>query len=256
MKRRFLVDRLARGPPLKQKLVPLLGIAFVVALISTGVFYGLFVGKAQSAPAGQQHFSVVVANHALARGAVIKAADIKAISWAGGEAPKGSFTTPDQLAGVTVLDPIQANDPVVDSRIASHKAIPTGMRAVSIHVTDSSGVVGLLHPGYRVDVQVLSDANRGEVTLRTVLQNVEVLTVSPPDGGKPVVNLVVSPDDAELLGLADSAARVRLVLRNPGDEGRREPSVVPASSLFRQPGAPAKRPLGSDPKISTLLPLR
>ena len=245
-------------PPMKQKLVPLLGIAFVVALISTGVFYGLFVGKAQSAPADQQRFSVVVASHPLARGAVIQAADIKAISWAGGEAPKGSFSTPDQVAGVTVLDPIGTNDPVVESRIASHRAIPNGMRAVSIHVTDSSGVVALLHPGYKVDVQVLSDASHGEITLRTALQNIEVLTVSPPDGGKPVVNLVVSPDDAELLGLADSAAKVRLVLRNPSDGSRRPPSVLPASSLFRQSsGAPARAvPPVSDPKISALLPLR
>ncbi|MEO8131094.1 MAG: Flp pilus assembly protein CpaB [Bryobacteraceae bacterium] len=242
---------------MKQKLVPLLGIAFVVALISTGVFYGLFVGKAQTAPTGQQHFSVVVANHALARGAVIQPGDIKAISWAGGEAPKGSFATPDQVAGVTVLDPIQANDPVIEGRIASHRAIPAGMRAVSIHVTDSSGVVALLHPGYKVDVQVLSDANRGDVTLRTALQNVEVLTVSPPDGGKPVVNLLVAPEDAELLGLADSAARVRLVLRNPADDSRRSTTLLPASSLFRQTSTAGRAlsPL-SDPKISTLLPLR
>jgi Flp pilus assembly protein CpaB len=243
---------------MKQKLVPLLGIAFVVALISTGVFYGLFVGKTESAPAGQQHFSVVVATRSLARGAVIQTADIKAISWAGTEPPKGSFTTPDQVAGVTVLDPIEANAPVVETRIASHRAIPSGMRAVSIHVTDSSGIVALLHPGYKVDVQVLSDVGHGEVTLRTALQNIEVLTVSPLDGGKPVVNLVVTPDEAELLGLADSAARVRLVLRNPSDESRRPPSVLPTSTLFRQPSGPPPRAVAPivNPKISTLLPAR
>ena len=245
-------------PPMKKKLVPLLGIAFVVALISTGVFYGLFVGKAQSAPADQSHFSVVIANHLLARGAVLQAADVKAISWSGSEAPKGSFSTPDQVAGVTVLDPIAANDPIVESRISSHRAIPAGMRAISIHVTDSSGVVSLLHPGCKVDVQVLSDANHKEMMLRTALQNIEVLTVSLPDNGKPVVNLVVSPDDAELLGLADSAARVRLVLRNASDESRRTASVFPISTLFRQTSvAPARsKPPVADPKISRLLPLR
>ena len=34
---------------MKKNLVPLLGIAFVVAIISTGIFYGLFVGKLKSA---------------------------------------------------------------------------------------------------------------------------------------------------------------------------------------------------------------
>src|SRR4051794_36049837 len=133
---------------MKQKLAPLLGIAFVVALISTGVFYGLFVGKAQSSVPDLPHFTVVLANRALARGTVIQAADVKTASWSGAEAPKGSFTTPDHVVGITVLDPISANDPVTETKLASHKSIPNGMRAVSIHVTDSSGVVAMLHPGY------------------------------------------------------------------------------------------------------------
>jgi pilus assembly protein CpaB len=244
---------------MKQKLAPLLGIAFVVALVSTGVFYGLFVGKTQASAPDQQRVSVVVASHALARGAVIHPADIKVTSWTGGELPKGTFTTVEQVTGIAVLDPIAANDPVVESRLASHKAIPPGMRAISIHVTDSSGVVAMLHPGYKVDVQVLSEPNRTETTLRTVLQNIEVLTVSGPDGGKPVVNLLVTPEESELLGLADSSARVRLALRNPADTEMRPQSVVPASSLFRQSPATAPRsavPLAADPKISTLLPAK
>jgi Flp pilus assembly protein CpaB len=245
-------------PHMKQKLVPLLGIAFVVALISTGVFYGLFVGKTQNSPAAESRFPLVVASRALARGTVIQAADIKVIPWAGAEPPKGFFNIPDQVAGVTVLDPIGPNEPIVESHIASQKAIPTGMRAVSIHVTDSSGVVSMLHPGNKVDVQLLSEANRGDVSLRTALQNIEVLTVSPVDAGKPVVNLVVTPDDAELLGLADSTGRVRLVLRNPSDEGRRPQAVLPASSLFRQSSGPPPRAVApvSNPKISTLLPAK
>ena len=243
---------------MKQKLVPLLGIAFVVALISTGVFYGLLAGKTQASPTDLPRFSVVVANRALARGEVIQPADIKAISWAGAEAPKGSFTTPDQVSGVTVLDPIAANAPVVESLIASHRAIPNGMRAVSIHVTDSSGVVAMLHPGYKVDVQVLSDISKGEISLRTALQNVEVLTVSPLDAGKPVVTVVVSPEDAELLGLADSTSRVRLVLRNPSDQGRSPQSTIPVSNLFKQTPSAAPRQVkpAGDPKISALLPSR
>jgi pilus assembly protein CpaB len=241
---------------MKQKIVPLLGIAFVVALISTGVFYGLFVGKSQSSSAALSQFSVVVATHPLARGAVIQPADVKSILWPGSEAPKGSFTTPDQLSGVTVLDPINANDPVVVSQIASHRSVPNGMRVVSIHVTDSSGVVAMLHPGYKVDVQLVSDPGHGAVSLQTALQGVEVLTVSTADAGKPVVNVVVTPQDAELLGLADSTVRIRLVLRNPSDDGRVQQSLIPASSLFKQPSTTAPRRANpvTNPKISVLLP--
>ena len=35
---------------MKNKLVPLLGIAFVVAVVATGIFYGLFVSKMRNAP--------------------------------------------------------------------------------------------------------------------------------------------------------------------------------------------------------------
>jgi pilus assembly protein CpaB len=245
---------------MKQKLVPLLGIAFVVALISTGVFYGLFVGKGQSAPAAGFVPSVVVATHSLERGSVIQAADIKAVSWTGPEAPKGSFTTPEQVFGLTVLEAVSASSPVMETMISSNRAVPAGMRAVSIHVTDSSGVVAMLHPGYKVDVQLLlpSEGGRGEVNLRTALQNVEVLTVSPADAGKPVVNLLVSPEDSEMLGLADSSARVRLVLRNPGDQGRVTPSLLSSSSLLKSPAGPASRPPQpvNNPKISSLLPAK
>jgi pilus assembly protein CpaB len=245
---------------MKQKLPPLLGIAFVVALISTGVFYGLFVGKVQNAPPAGSVPSVVVATRSLERGSVIQPADLKAVSWTSPEAPKGSFTTPEQVSGLTVIEAIGANSPVTETMISSNRAVPTGMRAVSIHVTDSSGVVAMLHPGYKVDVQLLvaPEGGRGEMSLRTALQNVEVLTVSPTDAGKPVVNLLVSPEDAELLGLADSTARVRLVLRNPADQGRLAQSLLPASSLLRSSGGSASRPpqVVNNPKISSLLPAK
>src|SRR3954453_13807795 len=106
---------------MKQKLVPLLGIAFVVALISTGIFYGLFLGKSQGASADQPHASVVVAAHSLARGAVIQTGDLKTVPGATNEPPKGSFAAPELATGFTVLDPIEANQLVTESHVASHR---------------------------------------------------------------------------------------------------------------------------------------
>jgi pilus assembly protein CpaB len=61
--------------------------------------------------------------------------------------------------------------------------------------------------------------------VRTLFQNVEVLSAGTDiqkDGeGKPqqvqVVNLLVTPDQAELLSLASTQAHIQLVLRNPLD---------------------------------------
>jgi Flp pilus assembly protein CpaB len=85
---------------------------------------------------------------------------------------------------------------------------------MSIHVSDSSGVVRMLRTGFRVDVQMVS-VRQGEPELRTVVENVEVLDVPAPDGGRAVVNLLVTPHEGNALALADSLARIRLLLRNP-----------------------------------------
>ncbi len=118
------------------------------------------------------------------------------------------------------------------------------MRAVSIRVSESTGVVALLRAGNKVDVQAVSDHNN-LVQLRTILQNVEVLAVSPQTelgpGGRitvPVVTVLPGPQDADVLALADSGARVRLVLRNPLDEGTVPRRPLALGTVF-QPGRDA-----------------
>ena len=95
------------------------------------------------------------------------------------------------------------------------------MRAISIHAVDSSGIVSILRPGHRVDVQLVS--SQGSLPeLRTILQNIEVLAVSPTGetrNANPVITLLVNPAGADMAGLGDSGARLRLILRNPLDEG-------------------------------------
>src|SRR5262249_10260635 len=129
---------------MKKNLVSLLGIAFVVAIVSTGIFYGLFVGKLRSASFPTQ--SIVVAARNLDRGAALQAADVKLAPWGAPEIPKGAFTAVDQVNGLTVTSALQENEPVLKSRAVSRESgagaglgIATGMRAVSIHATDSSG---------------------------------------------------------------------------------------------------------------------
>ncbi len=52
---------------MKRNIVPLLGIAFVVAIISTGIFYGLFAGKLRSSVGELPVQSIVVAARTLTR---------------------------------------------------------------------------------------------------------------------------------------------------------------------------------------------
>ncbi len=150
---------------------------------------------------------------------------------------------------MTILQAVQQNEPILEDRVASRDAksgqgaggVPSGMRAVSIRVAESSGVVGLLRPGTKVDVQAVSHRDNS-TDLRTILQNVEVLAVSPqpePVPGNqmlPVVTVLTRAQDADLIALADSGARIRLALRNPLDDGTAPRRSMGLASVFASNG--------------------
>jgi Flp pilus assembly protein CpaB len=216
---------------MKRNLVPLLGIAFVVALAASGIFYGVFVSQLRQASRGAESQRIVVAVRTLDRGTVLKPADLKLTPWAGAP-PPGAFRTVDEAAGKTIYASLEENEPVTEARTAADKAngglgIAKGMRALSVHVVDSSGLIPFLHAGHHVDVQAVTNRNHPEANLRTILQNVEVLSVVPSENpgqnANAVVTLLASPSDADRVALADSGANIRLLLRNPldTDEGAR-----------------------------------
>jgi len=232
---------------MKRNIVPLLGIAFVVAIISTGIFYGLFAGKLRSSVGELPSQSIVVAARTLNPGTVLHAEDLRVSEVKG--AWKGGFSKPEELVGVTILQAVQQNEPILQDRVASSDAksgqgaggVPSGMRAVSIRVAESSGVVSLLRPGTKVDVQAVSH-RENSAELRTILQNVEVLAVSPqPEsvGGNqalPVVTVLTRAQDDDLIALADSGARIRLALRNPLDDGAAPRHSMGLASVFAANG--------------------
>ena len=230
---------------MKRNLVPLLGIAFVVAVATTGIFYGLFVGKLDATANPQ--LSIVVAGRDLAPGTPITSGVVKLAPWSGKTLPKGSFGKVEEVVGQTIFDAVGEGEPLLSARIAGKKggaglAIPEGMRAVSTHVTDSTGVLEMLRAGHKVDVQVLNPKGDrvSEAAIRTVLQNVSVLSIhAAPDlasnGGPalPSVTLLVNPAEADVLALADSTSRVRLALRNPSDEVRDPKTALGFTSVMK-----------------------
>jgi len=230
----------------KNNLYKLLGIAFVVAIVSTGIFYGLLAPRLSSSTGSGK--MIVVAAKPLKAGVVVQAADVKLIAWPTPDVPKGAFENVNDVAGNTVFDWIDEGEPVFASRLASDKSaagsgVPAGMRAVSVHVTDSTGVMSMLRAGQKVDVQVV--VGRGEnheTTVRTALQDLQVLSVSPAEQGSqgatlPVVTVLANPHDADVLAAADSGARVRLTLRNPLDPQSESRGSISLGAVMRAGGA-------------------
>jgi pilus assembly protein CpaB len=109
-------------------------------------------------------------------------------------------------------------------------------------VNEVVGVAGFVVPGTHVDILISGNAPGGSASLgtltQTLLQNIEVLSAGQDfkkdAEGKPiavqVVNMLVTPAQAEQLSLASSATSIQLVLRNPLDH---EIAKTPGTALQR-----------------------
>src|SRR5262249_60859226 len=90
---------------------------------------------------------------------------------------------------------------------------------------------------------VTGRADRGDTTVRTALEGLKVLAVTPqPELSSqgvnlPVVTLLATPRDADVLALADAGARVRLALRNPLDDQTRTRTSLQLPGVMRASGS-------------------
>jgi pilus assembly protein CpaB len=215
-----------------RRFVLVVSLSLVCALLVAGGFYRLARG-ARGRPRAVAEKQVVVATRLLPAGSMLDPASIKLRGIPEGLFPAGGFSRLEDVLERPVISAIQADEPVVEARIAVKGSgmglgplIPPGMRAISVRVNDVVGVAGFVLPGMRVDVLVTgSPANRGDTETRTVLQNITVLSAGQSiaiDGksqpiATPVVTLLVSPEDAEALTLSNIEGRIQLVLRNSTD---------------------------------------
>ncbi|MGD0362269.1 MAG: Flp pilus assembly protein CpaB [Bryobacteraceae bacterium] len=238
---------------MNQRLISVLAFAFIVSAGASLLLYRLLSSRVttQAAPKSNR---VMVAARALDPGTLLRDADLRDGDWTG-SIPEGVLQKKEDIVGRGVISPIFSGEPIVESRLAPKGGgaglaalIPKGMRAVAIRVNEIVGVAGFAVPGMRVDVLV-SGSPPGQAALggvtRTLLQNVEVLSAGQnfqkDAEGKPVsvpvVNMLVTPEQAEMLSLASTQTSIQLVLRNPLDTAIAKTSGSAVVQLFH-PGAP------------------
>lgn len=237
---------------MSRRLLPLIAIAFLISGASSLVLYR-FVAPRISAKPGRPPQKVVVAARTLEPGVLIRDSDVRMEAHQGAIAP-GVVRSAEDAVGHGVVAVIYAGEPVHIGRLAAEGAgaglaalIPKGMRAVAVKVNDVVGVAGFVLPGMRVDVLIAgrppnADIQQSGTVSRTLLQNVQVLSAGErlhkDEDGKPVqaavVNLMVTPEEAEMLSLAGAETRIQLVLRNPMDLDRAKPPGTAVAKLFGQ----------------------
>jgi pilus assembly protein CpaB len=190
---------------------------------------------------------VAVAARDLNVGALVQDSDVRATEWNGAVDPHWAVRRED-VVGRGLTANINRGEPFPENRLAPRGAgaglaaiIPPGMRAVAVKVDEVVGVSGFVLPGMRVDI--LSSGTppgQNNTITRTILQNIEVLSAGQnlerDAQGRPntvqVVNLLVTPQDAERLSLASGQMKVQLVLRNPLDNGTVNTAGVSSTRLL------------------------
>jgi pilus assembly protein CpaB len=225
----------------------------------------LLVHQSQTTKAAAATVRIALAARDLEVGTILRDQDIKVTDWPGA-VPAGATAQPQDLVGRGVTTPIYAREPVIESRLAPKGAggglaamIPQGMRAVAIRVNEVVGVSGFVVSGMHVDVLISGNSPGGNGNLgtltKTMLQNIEVLSAGQDfkkdAEGKPimvqVVNLLVTPEQAEQLSLASNQTTIQLILRNPLDRQVTQTPGAAMAHLFTGGKLTAPLPGASEP---------
>ena len=214
----------------RQKIVLIFGIALLSAAALTWFLYANTF-----APKEEKRTTVMAALRDLPVGTLIKKTDLKKVQVLQRDLPRGALFDDKSAVGRVLLYPVTANETLTLAKVSGPatvegvaSTIDRGYRAVSVQITDVSGVAGLIQPGSRVDVLFTRPGNMAEAITSTILQNVKVLAmgrtlqtglpVDPKAPKVPVVTLVVTPQEAQKLELAKNQGKISLALRNPLDE--------------------------------------
>jgi pilus assembly protein CpaB len=243
---------------MNRRLLLILILALIGGASASYLVYRLVEGPARAAPAPMAQ--VVVAARDLQIGTLIGPSDVRMGPWAG-TLPKGALTKLDAALNRGAIANLYEGEPVIADRLAATGSggglaaiIPSGMRASAVRVNDVVGLAGFVTPGMRVDVLMTGTApggNQGDgPRVNTLLQNIQVLSagenLQTDSEGKPhpvqVVNLLVTPEQAEKLTLAGNQTQIQLVLRNPLDTLTTSPPGARMSELFGGRGSPPSPP--------------
>jgi pilus assembly protein CpaB len=247
----------------RQKKLLILAAAWVSAGLLTWFLYARTV-----APQQEKQVRVVVATHDMPLGTLLRQGDLKLVNYTERDVPKGVVFQPKDALNRVLLFPLSGNEPVLISKLSGttsvegvSSTIDPGYRAVSVQISDVSGVAGLIQPNSRVDVLFTRPGTMAEATTSVILQNVKVLSTGrmapPAQAGQavdtrtprsPVVTLVLTPEDAQKLELAKNQGRISLSLRNPLD-GSQSAATGPMTTEVLDPNINARMALAKKGRV-------
>jgi len=249
-------------------LVAALVIAVVTAVMAKNMFTGAGANSAAAAPAVPLGPKVLVARKALPVGTLIDAESLAYQAWPQELVQNAYYTEgspgsdPAKLIGTVVRNPITAGQPVTKGSLVGPNdrgflaaALGPGMRAVTVPVSNTSGVAGFIFPGDRVDMvltQVVTGGGDGPPlkVSETIVRNLRVLATDQRIDSKDAegkievktfasVTFEATPRIAEKVAVAQSMGTLSLALRSIADNTAELERAVAAGEV--------KVPAGTNP---------
>lgn len=255
----------------RQSLFMMIGAAFL-ALIAVFIARGVINAKAGSAAPAQATIAAVAAAKSLAFGDKISPDTLKLVDLPLGTVPQGAFKTIELAVGDgsrVAQRSLAVNEVIVPTaisgtgnRLSTMGVIGGAMRAVTVSVTESSGVGGLVAPGDHVDVFITRTPPEKTARFDVVVPPGDMLDAGPkrpvPAGGPETVrhgplaiaapSLVrqVGPEGAKPQPITDlliQDVRVLAIGQNINVSSEK-PELVKSATLEVTPAQVAKLTLG------------
>ena len=230
--------------------------ALFAAILVSALGSGSSSGSGLSLGGGDQE--ILLTTRELPAGHVLKEGDLKSQVVSAASLPAGSIGATGSALGRVLIAPMVENQVLTESRLASLGSGPEiaamlrgGYRASTITLSDRGPGV-FVYPGSLVDVIATFEVpdghpNEGELVSRTVLEGAHVLAVEgfatgegepEPEASRrgslrgPMLTLLLTPTQAQILQLATTLGSVSVTLRPPAEFDRSAGTTVTLEELL------------------------
>ncbi len=235
----------------RQKIILIFVGAWISAALLTWFLYAT-----TKAPRSEKMVAIAAAARDMPAGTRLQIGDVKMVRLPEKDVPKAAVLDQLMVMDRPLLFPVGANEAIISNKVASAAGpeglpalIEIGKRAVSVPITDGSGVAGMIQPRAHVDVLFTKPGSVAEAVTTTILEDVvvlamgrttEVATTSPttavstaPRPTTQAATLLVTPEQARKLELAKNQGKISLALRNPLDHtSAKDQSATTSDQLY------------------------
>src|SRR5688572_13021744 len=222
---------------------------YVAILVAIGTTYSVFkVLESTKASSRVATAPVVVASRDLGEGELIDRIALSVAQWPVSTVPVGAYGRLDSVAGRVARVAVFNGEPLVPGRLAPEGTTPgltskitPGKRATGIRMNDVSGLAGLIQPNSRVDTVLTTTPSNSPKKGQIFMQNMRVLAMQTQTDktadGRPipatVAMLEVTPEELELLSVAQTQGSITLALRGYGDPDSTKTQGATSADLER-----------------------